>query len=61
MAEIAGSAPGKAGATAAMTTADGRPLALALRHAERIKRWKAFLLVLPLLLFLGATSSIPSR
>ena len=59
MAEIAGSAPGKAGATAAMTTADGRPLALALRHAERIKRWKAFLLVLPLLLFLGSTFLYP--
>ncbi len=55
MAEIAGSAQGMA----AITTADGRPLAVALRHAERVKRWKAFFLVLPLLLFLGATFLYP--
>ncbi len=55
MAEIAGSIQG----TAALTTADGRPLAVALRHAERIKRWKALFLVLPLLLFLGATFLYP--
>ena len=42
-----------------LTTADGRPLAAALRHAESVKRWKAFLLVVPLLLFLGLTFLYP--
>ena len=55
MAEITSGVQG----TAAITTADGRPLAVALRHAERVKRWKAFLLVLPLLFFLGATFLYP--
>ena len=46
-------------AVAPLKTADGRPLAEALRHAESVKRRRAFLLVLPLLLFIGITFLYP--
>lgn len=39
--------------TAVLTTTDGRPLKEALRRSNRIERWRAFLLVSPLLAFLG--------
>ncbi|MDE0540389.1 MAG: ABC transporter permease, partial [Rhodospirillales bacterium] len=42
-----------------LTTADGRPLKSALARAERMRRVKALLLVLPLLLFIGITFLFP--
>ncbi len=42
-----------------LTTADGRPLKSALARAERMRRVKAMLLVLPLLLFIGITFLFP--
>ena len=44
---------------AALTTADGRPLKLALDQAMRRARWQAFLLVVPLLLFVIVTFAVP--
>lgn len=46
-------------ADAALTTVDGIPLRTALRKAERRKRWSAFLLVVPLLLFVVITFVVP--
>ncbi len=42
-----------------LTTADGRPLKAALARAERVRRIRAVLLVLPLLLFIGITFLYP--
>ena len=42
-----------------LTTADGKPLHVALRRAESRARRRAFFLVLPLLLFLVVTFAIP--
>ncbi len=42
-----------------LTTADGRPLKSALARAERMRRVKAMLLVLPLLLFIGVSFLFP--
>ncbi len=42
-----------------LTTADGRPLKSALARAERMRRVKAMLLVLPLLLFIVITFLFP--
>ena len=42
-----------------LTTADGRPLKSALARAERMRRVKAMLLVLPLLLFIVVTFLFP--
>jgi putative spermidine/putrescine transport system permease protein len=44
---------------AALTTADGRPLRAALARAEARSRRRAFLLVLPLLLFVLVTFVLP--
>lgn len=43
----------------ALITADGRPLAAALREAQRRARWRAFLLVAPLLVFVLGTFVVP--
>ncbi|MFD1883679.1 ABC transporter permease [Paracoccus pacificus] len=45
--------------TAPLTTADGRPLARALARSSRRARWRAFLLVLPLLMFILLTFVVP--
>ncbi|MGX5831797.1 ABC transporter permease [Mesorhizobium sp. 43Arga] len=42
-----------------LTTADGRPLGKALASAQRLARRRAFLLVLPLLLFVVITFVVP--
>ena len=42
-----------------LTTADGRPLASALARANRRAKWRAFLLVAPLFLFVLVTFAIP--
>jgi putative spermidine/putrescine transport system permease protein len=44
---------------AALTTADGRPLAEALATAQRRAKWRAFGLVFPLLLFVIVSFVIP--
>ncbi len=44
---------------APLTTVDGTPLREALHKAERQKRWRAFLLVVPLLLFVLITFVTP--
>ena len=49
MAELSASA--SASAPALLTTSDGRPLKTALREAQVKAKRRAFLLVLPLLLF----------
>jgi putative spermidine/putrescine transport system permease protein len=46
-------------ATAALTTADGRPLKDALARSQRRARGRAFLLVLPLLLFILVSFVLP--
>jgi putative spermidine/putrescine transport system permease protein len=46
-------------ASAPLTTADGQPLKASLRRAQRRNKISAFLLVLPLLAFLGITFLIP--
>jgi putative spermidine/putrescine transport system permease protein len=43
----------------ALTTADGTPLKVSLRRAQRRARWQAFLLVAPLLAFVGITFLVP--
>lgn len=43
----------------AMTTADGIPLKTSLQHAQRRARRRAFLLVVPLLLFIVVTFMLP--
>jgi putative spermidine/putrescine transport system permease protein len=45
--------------SAALQTADGRPLKVALAQAERRARWRAFLLVLPLLAFVVLSFIVP--
>ena len=45
--------------TAPLTTADGQPLRRALARASRRARWRAFLLVLPLLAFILITFILP--
>ncbi|HRO14136.1 MAG TPA: ABC transporter permease [Paracoccus sp. (in: a-proteobacteria)] len=50
---------GATGAVPTLTTADGRPLARALVRSSRRARRRAFLLVLPLLLFVIVTFVIP--
>ena len=45
--------------TAPLTTADGQPLHRALARASRKARWRAFLLVLPLLAFILITFIVP--
>lgn len=45
--------------TPALTAADGRPLRVALRQAERRKRLTAFALVSPLLIFILVTFAAP--
>ena len=47
--------------TAPLTTADGQPLRRALARASRRARWRAFLLVLPLLAFILITFILPIR
>ncbi len=42
-----------------ITTADGTPLKVSLRRSERRARWRAFLLVAPLLAFLVVTFGFP--
>ena len=49
----------EAATTALLTTADGRPLKEALATAQSRARRKAFLLVLPLLVFVLLTFLIP--
>jgi len=44
---------------APLTTADGTPLKTSLRRAQRRNKIRAFLLVLPLLTFLGITFLVP--
>jgi len=44
---------------AALAAADGTPLQTALARATRKAKWRAFLLVLPLLLFVVVTFAIP--
>ncbi len=46
-------------ATATLTTVDGKPLKAALAAAERRARWRAFLLVVPLLAFVLITFIVP--
>ena len=46
-------------ATAPLTTVDGKPLKAALAAAERRARWRAFLLVVPLLAFVLITFIAP--
>jgi putative spermidine/putrescine transport system permease protein len=46
-------------ATASLTTVDGKPLKAALAAAERRARWRAFLLVVPLLAFVLITFISP--
>ncbi len=46
-------------ATPVLTTSDGRPLKAALAMAQRRAKWRAFLLVLPLLAFVVVTFIIP--
>jgi putative spermidine/putrescine transport system permease protein len=46
-------------AIAPLQTADGRPLKTALAQAQRRSKWRAFLLVLPLLAFVVLTFVIP--
>ena len=46
-------------ASGQLTTADGMPLATALAHAQRRAKWRAFLLVLPLLAFVVFTFVVP--
>ena len=46
-------------ATATLTTVDGKPLKAALAAAERRARWRAFLLVVPLLAFVLITFIAP--
>jgi putative spermidine/putrescine transport system permease protein len=58
MADIAAAAP-PAATRAALTTADGRPLRAALERAQARSRRRAFLLVLPLLLFILVTFVAP--
>ncbi|MFN3646579.1 MAG: ABC transporter permease [Gemmobacter sp.] len=48
-----------ASAAAALSTADGRPLKSALAQAQRRAKWRAFLLVAPLLLFILITFVAP--
>ncbi|NMD08388.1 MAG: ABC transporter permease, partial [Phyllobacteriaceae bacterium] len=43
----------------ALQTADGRPLKVALAHAQRRAKWRAFLLVLPLLAFVVLSFIVP--
>ncbi len=43
----------------ALTTADGTPLKVSLRRAQRRAKWQAFLLVAPLLAFVGITFLVP--
>jgi putative spermidine/putrescine transport system permease protein len=57
MAEISASA--SASAPASLTTSDGRPLKTALREAQVKAKRRAFLLVLPLLLFVVLTFILP--
>ncbi len=52
-------APSPQAAEAALTTADGRPLAVALAEAQSRARRRAFLLVLPLLAFVLITFVAP--
>ncbi|NHF73355.1 ABC transporter permease [Paracoccus xiamenensis] len=47
------------GLDATLTTADGTPLKRALARASRKSRWRAFLLVLPLLAFIVITFVVP--
>ena len=42
-----------------LTTADGQPLARALRHSQKRAKRRAFLLVLPLLAFILVTFVVP--
>ncbi len=58
MAELSASASTSA-ATAGLTTSDGRPLKAALATAQARARRRAFLLVLPLLLFVVVTFLVP--
>ena len=44
-----------------LTTADGRPLKAALAEAQGRARRRAFLLVLPLLIFVLLTFLVPDR
>ncbi|GGE03673.1 putative spermidine/putrescine transport system permease protein [Gemmobacter megaterium] len=46
-------------ATDPLTTADGLPLKRALMRAQRSARWRAFVLVAPLLLFVVVTFLVP--
>ena len=46
-------------APAILTTADGIPLKKSLQRANRLNKWRAFLLVAPLLLFIVVTFLIP--
>jgi len=50
---------GLAGANSGVTTADGTPLKVSLRRAQRRQRLWALLLVLPLLLFILVTFIVP--
>ena len=61
MAETAAQAAQTGGTKTAalLTTADGRPLKAALAAAQSRAKWRAFLLVLPLLLFILLTFAIP--
>ncbi len=45
--------------TGILTTSDGRPLKAALARAQRRAKWRAFLLVLPLLAFVLVTFVVP--
>ena len=46
-------------AAGVLTTADGTPLKVSLRRANRLNQWRAFVLVAPLLLFILVTFLVP--
>ena len=59
MAELSALASASASASGPLTTSDGRPLKTALREAQVKAKRRAFLLVLPLLLFVVLTFILP--
>ena len=61
MAELSAPALAPASVPAPLTTSDGRPLKTALREAQVKAKRRAFLLVLPLLLFVVLTFILPRK
>ncbi len=59
MAQAEALAPAASATSGVLTTADGTPLKVSLRRANRLNKCRAFVLVAPLLIFILVTFLIP--